>query len=84
MLQSNTGVINIDCCDPLGRSALLMAIDNENLEMLELLLEHKVGIFITKFRDLSRQRFYQLFNNSLLPLKLFTNVLVRTLFWIVI
>ena len=44
MLQSNTGVINIDCCDPLGRSALLMAIDNENLEMLELLLEHKVVI----------------------------------------
>lgn len=25
-----------------GRSALLMAIDNENLEMVELLLEHRV------------------------------------------
>ena len=34
--------INIDCVDPLGRTALLMAIDNENLEMIELLLEHKV------------------------------------------
>nr|XP_031839730.1 transient receptor potential-gamma protein-like isoform X3 [Nomia melanderi] len=34
--------MNINCVDPLGRSALLMAIDNENLEMLELLLEHKV------------------------------------------
>ena len=38
----DTGQINIDCVDPLGRSALLMAIDNENLEMVELLLENKV------------------------------------------
>ncbi|XP_063903839.1 transient receptor potential-gamma protein isoform X2 [Zophobas morio] len=37
-----TGFININCVDPLGRSALLMAIDNENLEMVELLIEHKV------------------------------------------
>ncbi|XP_076235807.1 transient receptor potential cation channel gamma isoform X3 [Calliopsis andreniformis] len=43
MLQSahETG-ININCVDPLGRSALLMAIDNENLEMVELLIKHKV------------------------------------------
>nr|XP_018906370.1 PREDICTED: transient receptor potential-gamma protein isoform X2 [Bemisia tabaci] len=34
--------ININCVDPLGRSALLMAIDNENLDMVELLIEHKV------------------------------------------
>ncbi|GBP07503.1 Transient receptor potential-gamma protein [Eumeta japonica] len=34
--------INVDCVDPLGRSALLMAIDNENLEMVELLLEYQV------------------------------------------
>lgn len=33
---------NINCVDPLGRSALLMAIDNENLEMVELLIEHRV------------------------------------------
>ncbi|XP_019868467.2 transient receptor potential-gamma protein [Aethina tumida] len=37
-----TGYININCVDPLGRSALLMAIDNENLEMVELLIGHKV------------------------------------------
>ncbi|CAH0560164.1 unnamed protein product [Brassicogethes aeneus] len=44
MLQraEETGYININCVDPLGRSALLMAIDNENLEMVELLIEHKV------------------------------------------
>ena len=44
MLQDSreNGTINIDCVDPLGRTALLMAIDNENLEMVELLLENKV------------------------------------------
>ena len=44
MLQraQETEYININCMDPLGRSALLMAIDNENLEMVELLIEHKV------------------------------------------
>ena len=30
--------LNINCCDPLGRSGLLMAIDNENIEMIELLI----------------------------------------------
>ncbi|KAL6437813.1 hypothetical protein ACFW04_004272 [Cataglyphis niger] len=43
MLQkAHDADININCVDPLGRSALLMAIDNENLEMVELLIEHKV------------------------------------------
>ena len=43
MLADTTpGLLNINCCDPLGRSALLMAIDNENLEMVELLLDNKV------------------------------------------
>lgn len=44
MLQraQDTGYIDINCMDPLGRSALLMAIDNENLEMVELLINHNV------------------------------------------
>ena len=42
MLESCGDSININCIDPLGRTALLMAIDNENLEMIELLLEFKV------------------------------------------
>ena len=42
MLDSFGENININCIDPLGRTALLMAIDNENLEMIELLLDHKV------------------------------------------
>ncbi|XP_043286178.1 transient receptor potential-gamma protein isoform X2 [Venturia canescens] len=44
MLQraQETDWINMNCVDPLGRSALLMAIDNENLEMVELLIAFKV------------------------------------------
>ncbi|XP_066501978.1 short transient receptor potential channel 5-like [Hoplias malabaricus] len=34
--------ININCLDPLGRSALLIAIENENLEVMELLLNHGI------------------------------------------
>ena len=40
--MGNSGLLDINCCDPLGRSALLMGIDNENLEMVELLLDNKV------------------------------------------
>lgn len=44
MLQKaqDTEYINVNCVDPLGRTALLMAIDNENLEMVELLINHNV------------------------------------------
>ena len=43
LAQLKDGQLDINCCDPLGRSALLMAIDNENLEMVDLLLDNKVG-----------------------------------------
>ncbi|XP_072315568.1 short transient receptor potential channel 4-like [Eucyclogobius newberryi] len=36
--------ININCVDPLGRTALLIAIENENLEMIELLLNFNVHV----------------------------------------
>ncbi|XP_023230521.1 transient-receptor-potential-like protein [Centruroides sculpturatus] len=36
--------INIDCVDPLGRSAVIIAIDNENFEMLKLLLLEGVQV----------------------------------------
>ncbi|XP_067623442.1 transient receptor potential-gamma protein [Eurosta solidaginis] len=44
MLQKaqDTEYINVNCVDPLGRTALLMAIDNENLEMVELLISYNV------------------------------------------
>ena len=41
--EKAAGILNINCTDPLGRSALLMAIDNENLEMVDLLLDNKVN-----------------------------------------
>ncbi|XP_034024299.1 short transient receptor potential channel 4b isoform X2 [Thalassophryne amazonica] len=36
--------ININCIDPLGRTALLIAIENENLEIIELLLSYEVHV----------------------------------------
>lgn len=42
-MQSETG-ININCVDPLGRTALLIAIENENIEMIELLLSYNVYV----------------------------------------
>uniref|UniRef100_A0A8C6WHT2 Transient receptor potential cation channel, subfamily C, member 4b n=1 Tax=Neogobius melanostomus TaxID=47308 RepID=A0A8C6WHT2_9GOBI len=36
--------ININCVDPLGRTALLIAIENENLEMIELLLSFNAHV----------------------------------------
>ena len=57
MLESNKdkGVLDINCCDPLGRSALLMAIDNENLEIIELLLDNKVRTRILHSRHLTKK-----------------------------
>lgn len=36
--------INIDCIDSLGRTALLIAIENENLEIIELLLSYNIHV----------------------------------------
>uniref|UniRef100_A0A3P8XLW7 Transient receptor ion channel domain-containing protein n=1 Tax=Esox lucius TaxID=8010 RepID=A0A3P8XLW7_ESOLU len=36
--------VNINCIDPLGRTALLIAIENENLEIIELLLSYNVHV----------------------------------------
>ncbi|XP_067663770.1 transient receptor potential-gamma protein-like isoform X3 [Haliotis asinina] len=36
--------ININCVDPLGRTALQVAIENENIEMIELLLTFNVEV----------------------------------------
>ncbi|XP_068150647.1 transient receptor potential-gamma protein [Drosophila tropicalis] len=44
MLQKaqDTDYINVNCVDPLGRTALLASIDNENLEMVQLLINYNV------------------------------------------
>ncbi|XP_015916852.2 transient-receptor-potential-like protein [Parasteatoda tepidariorum] len=40
--KNSAMLLDVNCKDPVGRSATLMAIDNENLDILELLLEHGV------------------------------------------
>ena len=61
MLENTAaGLIDINCCDPLGRSALLMGIDNENLEMVELLLDHKVCVGPTLSKCYRLEHIYQL------------------------
>ena len=35
---------DLDCVDPLGRSALSIAIINENPEMMEVLLENRIKV----------------------------------------
>ncbi|KAH9523131.1 hypothetical protein Btru_065902 [Bulinus truncatus] len=42
-LAKQTGM-NLNCLDPLGRTALLVAIENENIEMIELLLSYGVEV----------------------------------------
>ncbi|CAG7720431.1 unnamed protein product [Allacma fusca] len=36
--KGNPDVLSVDCTDPLGRSALIMGIENENYELIEMLL----------------------------------------------
>ncbi|GFS03945.1 short transient receptor potential channel 5 [Elysia marginata] len=44
LAQAKTTGMNLNCLDPLGRTALLVAIENENIEMIELLLSHGVEV----------------------------------------
>ena len=34
--------LDVNCKDPLGRSSVAVAIENENLDLLECLLEYKI------------------------------------------
>lgn len=44
LLESNDPDLDINCCDPLARNALIIAIDNENLPMLKTLVEAGIRI----------------------------------------
>lgn len=50
-------ILDINCVDPLNRSALIAAIENENIELIRLLLDAgikvKVIIFLRKFERLA-------------------------------
>jgi transient receptor potential cation channel subfamily C len=36
--------LNINCVDPLNRSALITAIENENIELIRILLEWSIDV----------------------------------------
>lgn len=44
--ENRNGELNINCVDVLGRDAITIAIENENLDILQLLLDH--GCQVTK------------------------------------
>ena len=50
-LGKKKSIFDIDCVDPLGRSGLVIAIENENIELIQYLLESginpKVSFFAT-------------------------------------
>lgn len=42
--KGQTDVLNIDCTDPLNRSALITAIENENMDLIQLLLRAGIKV----------------------------------------
>lgn len=42
--RDNPETLNINCVDPLDRSALIAAIENENVELIKLLLELGIDV----------------------------------------
>lgn len=53
--ENRHGELNINCVDVLGRDAVTITIENENLDILQLLLEH--GCQVKKKKTLLRARF---------------------------
>lgn len=41
---NDSEVLDINCVDPLNRSALIAAIENENMELIKLLLESGIQV----------------------------------------
>lgn len=40
--KSRPQIFDINCVDPLGRSALIIAVENENIDMIEMLLTQNI------------------------------------------
>lgn len=50
LLEENRhGELNINCVDVLGRDAVTISIENENLDILQLLLEHGCQVGMLRF-----------------------------------
>ena len=56
LLEENRhGELNLNCVDVLGRDAVTITIENENLDILQLLLEH--GCQVVNTRTLRRKKY---------------------------
>jgi len=49
--QNHPEILNINCVDPLNRSALIAAIENENIELMKLLLELGIEVKVNIIRS---------------------------------
>lgn len=43
---------NINCLDPLNRSALIIALEKENIDLIELLLNNGIGVKVCRPSDI--------------------------------
>ena len=41
-LSKRPQIFDVNCVDPLGRSALIISVENENIDMIEMLLSMKI------------------------------------------
>lgn len=53
--------LDINCVDPLNRSALIAAIENENIELIRLLLEYGIKVKVFKHTLLYHQYYFSKF-----------------------
>ena len=61
-------ILDIDCQDPLGRSALVISIENESLEMMQLLLEQGIQIKVGSEQQFSARHLCEPFSRNTLSL----------------
>lgn len=53
LLEENRhGELNLNCVDVLGRDAVTITIENENLDILQLLLEHGCQVWCNRYPSL--------------------------------
>lgn len=50
--MSQPDQFNINCVDPLNRSALIAAIENENIDLIRLLLENNIKVKVRSTENL--------------------------------
>lgn len=73
MLQeymSQPDQFNINCVDPLNRSALIAAIENENIDLIRLLLDNNIKVKVRSTENLVGllQQLHQFYMNCVDPL----------------